>query len=208
MIRNDAQLRHAEDRLKEIYETIEQFAQLHSGRELRFFTDSLEQEAEERRAEIEEYLQLRDQTLEEAIQGVLREPSLLGNIGELLTKLRIAADLTQQELADRLGWHQSNLSRFESENYSSQTIAKVVEYATALGVWLHVSPSLTEEPTEVTLREERIPQYADDTTQAFVDIAHRQELVLSSTASSLGRQEEDLLSWGISAEREKTRVLA
>jgi transcriptional regulator with XRE-family HTH domain len=51
-------------------------------------------------------------------------------------------------MAELLGWEQSNLSRFENENYSSQTISKIVEFASALGIYLHVTPSLTEEPEQ------------------------------------------------------------
>lgn len=151
MIKSDAQLKRAEARLQEIREQIAYLEDRYAGMELQILKSPLVQEEQERESEIEEYQQLRQLSLEEAVEGPLREPVLLDNIGELLAKLRIAADFTQKELAERLGWHQSNLSRFESENYSSQTIAKVVEYAASLGVWLHISPSLTEKPLEGAL---------------------------------------------------------
>jgi transcriptional regulator with XRE-family HTH domain len=92
-----------------------------------------------------EYKKLKELPFTDAITSLLSRPVLIDNIGELLAKLRIAAKLSQSDIAQRLGWQQSNLSRFESENYNSQTINKIVEYASLLGVWLHVQPSLTEE---------------------------------------------------------------
>lgn len=149
MIKNDRQLRQAIARLHRVRGQIEDSEQRYSGIERELLTIPLYQEQEELEQEISEFQELRGLSLEEAVEGPLRDPTLLDNVGELLAKLRISADLTQEELAARIGWQQSNLSRFESENYHSQTIAKVVEYASALGVWLHVVPSLTERPREL-----------------------------------------------------------
>src|SRR3990172_7129284 len=146
MIKNNRQLKIAQSKLAEIKQQIEEYHKQYSGVELDLYITPLcYQEAELQRS-IEEYLELRRLNFKDAIKGPLDKPFLLDNISELLAKLRIAAKMTQGELADLLGWEQSNLARFESENYSSQTIAKVVEYASALDVWLHVIPSLTEKP--------------------------------------------------------------
>jgi transcriptional regulator with XRE-family HTH domain len=149
MIKNNTQLTRAFARLRAVRQQIEDFQNRFSGTELKILTIPLQDEAEELEAEISEYQALCELSLEEAVQGPLKEPILLDNIGELLAKLRIAADFTQEELAIQLGWQQSNLSRFENENYHSQTMAKVVEYASSLGVWLHITPSLTEKLPEV-----------------------------------------------------------
>jgi transcriptional regulator with XRE-family HTH domain len=153
MIKNNTQLMRALARLRAVRQQIEDFQNRFSGTELEILTIPLQDEAEELEAEISEYQALRELSLAEAVQGPLKEPTLLDNIGELLAKLRIAANFTQEELAIQLGWQQSNLSRFESENYHSQTIAKVVEYASSLGIWLHVTPSLTEKLPEVIYGE-------------------------------------------------------
>lgn len=171
MIKNDKQLKHAQARLKEVRREIDELERQYSGLQLDIFRTPLVQEKEKREEEIEEYLQLRELSLEEAVVGPLKKPTLLGNVGELLAKLRIAAGLTQQELAERLDWHQSNLSRFESEYYSGQTVAKIIEYATSLGVWLHITPSLTEGPLQVSYRQESIQGTLRDTTSGFRDVA-------------------------------------
>lgn len=150
MIKNDGQLKRAQTRLGNIAFEIEEVQKKYSKYEQELYIVPLQQEQEELNEEITEYLELRDLPFENAMQGTLKKSTLIDNIGELLSKLRIAAKLTQAQMAAKLGWEQSNLSRFESENYSSQTVSKIVEFASTLGVWLHVTPSLTEKPKEVT----------------------------------------------------------
>lgn len=144
MIKNENQLGRAKEKLKEILSLIEQYQQTYDGNERDILILPLIDEEEEIRDEIEEYIKLRTLPFEEAVAGPLSIPTLIDDIGELLAKLRLAAKLTQNELSDRLGWEQPNLSRFENENYSSQTIGKTVEFASELGVRLYVIPSLSE----------------------------------------------------------------
>jgi transcriptional regulator with XRE-family HTH domain len=137
-------------------------------------------EEEELKEEIEEYRIIREVNLEEAVSGILSEHVLIDNIGPLLAKLRIAAKMTQEDLANELGWEQSNLSRFENESYSSQTIGKVVEYTSALGVWLLVKPSLSDvgetpvevefKTTETSYSKERVISTSPRFTDEFVTV--------------------------------------
>ena len=163
MIKNNAQLTNARERLEYVREKMGKYRATSSGAELDFFLIPLEIEFGELSSEIKEYTQLRDLPFEDALQDTLSAPILLENIGELLSKLRIAAKLTQSDMATRLGWQQANLSRFEGENYSSQTVSKIVEYANALGIWLHVAPSLTE-------RAEHIAQIRKDLQEPRVTV--------------------------------------
>ena len=158
MIKNNIQLKRATSRLREVRQQVKGLREQYVGIELENYTNPLVDEANELEGEIIAYQKLRELTLEQALRKTLKEPVLLDNIGELLAKLRIASGLTQEDLATKLGWQQSNLSRFESENYNSQTIAKIVEYASSLGVWLLVSPSLTENlPEDEPEEPSRVP---------------------------------------------------
>jgi transcriptional regulator with XRE-family HTH domain len=150
MIKNDIQLKNAQSRIERVVKEIEQYQRKLSGLDLELHVAPLIDEEEELMQEISEYLTLRKLPFEEAVKKLSKEPLNIGNIGELLSKLRIAAGLTQKDLAEKLGWEQSNLSRFESENYNSQTISKIVEIASHFGVWLLVIPSMTEKVPEVT----------------------------------------------------------
>jgi transcriptional regulator with XRE-family HTH domain len=162
MIKNVVQLKNAERAIESIRTKINEFNAKYSGIERDFYVNPMEIEERELLRQIEEYKKLVELPFENAVleQG---KPILIENIGELLAKLRISAKLTQKEMAMRLGWKQSNLSRFESENYSSQTINKIVEYASNLGVWLKISPSLAEEQPPikltVTLNSSTSPTY-------------------------------------------------
>lgn len=151
MIKDDRQLESAEQEIERLQRDIQELRESYSGLEEIILTRGLERQIHDITTEIREYRGLRALSLEEAVMSLLREPVAIEEIGELLAKLRIAADLTQSELADRLDWHQSNVSRFESENYSSQTIVKIVEYASALGILLQVIPVLWDLSPDETL---------------------------------------------------------
>src|SRR3990172_9078299 len=144
MIKSSAQLKNAEERLVSIQKLLAENSQKYSGLELEVYNMGLVIEEKNLLDQIIEYKKLKELPFPDAVISLLRKPVLIDNIGELLAKLRIAAKLSQSEMAQRLGWEQSNLSRFESENYNSHTINKIVEYASLLGVWLHVHPSLIE----------------------------------------------------------------
>ena len=144
MIKNDQQLKRIQNRLDQLQQHIDELTirPYDPGREMVLIP--LEREKEQLHREISEYRWLHDAPIEEIVPELSIKPILLDNIGNLLTKLRIASNLTQAELANKLGWQQSNLSRFESENYSGQTIIKIIEYVSSLGIWLHVVPSMEE----------------------------------------------------------------
>ena len=187
MIKNDRQLSQIEQRCTELRGSITNLRENHSGFQLRAMLGGFESELAERREEIREYKQLLRLSLEEAIEGPLsRRPMLLGNINEFLAKLRIAAGLTQEEMADRLGWHQPNVSRFESENYGGQTIAKVVEYASALDVWLYTAASPSERPPVITWQTDQPSIEANEHQALTWDARMVAGMDVSDTSESSG----------------------
>jgi len=58
----------------------------------------------------------------------------LDGIGQLLVALRIAQGITQRELAERLGVHESQVSRDERNEYHGVTVERVQRILDALGV--------------------------------------------------------------------------
>lgn len=158
MIKNNAQLTQAKERIRILDEKLNLYKNNLEDFASRSMVISAEKEKRELEGEVEEYISLRDLPFEEAVNTVLHKHMLLDNIGELLSKIRIAAKKSQAELSRDLGWEQSNLSRFESENYSSQTVGKIIEYASSLGVWLHVTPSL-EENIDFNFSEKFLSQF-------------------------------------------------
>lgn len=144
MIKNNNQYLDASDRLNSVRQRLKAYKNDSDNFDSQLLVPALELEESKLEDEIREYLDLRELPFDIALETVLNKHMLIDNIGELLAKLRMAAKKSQTELANELGWEQPNLSRFESENYSSQTISKIIEYASALGVYLHVIPSFLE----------------------------------------------------------------
>jgi DNA-binding Xre family transcriptional regulator len=62
------------------------------------------------------------------------ELSNLHGLGRMLVALRIALGLTQRELAERLGVHESQVSRDERNEYHGVTVERVSRILDALGV--------------------------------------------------------------------------
>lgn len=145
MIKNIAQLNNAQTQIESARKKLEEYKQKYDAMKYDFYAAPLIKDIQNLEDEIQEYLKLTSLPFKIAVREVLSEPILLDNISDLLAKLRIAAKLTQSEMADLIGWEQPNLSRFENENYSSQTVSKIIEIVSALGVYLHVAPSFTEE---------------------------------------------------------------
>jgi len=62
------------------------------------------------------------------------EKTLAGSrIVRRLSVLRVAANLSQKELADKLGWSQSRVSKLEASTDSALTIGDFAKYASAVG---------------------------------------------------------------------------
>ncbi len=65
------------------------------------------------------------------------EASLLYQVPEALIRARIAAGLSQQELARRLGLKAQQIQRYEATRYAGVTLERVQAVVDALGVQLH-----------------------------------------------------------------------
>ena len=89
--------------------------------------DALRSQFEELRDQLEEYDRLRS--------GSVREISVdtLDQLPQALIKARIAAGLSQKELADRLGLKEQQIQRYEATDYSTAGLSRVGEVVKALG---------------------------------------------------------------------------
>jgi len=153
MIKNEAQLTRTLAKLGELRILVDDLRRDYDSKDWELKVAPLLEQVRLLQTEVDEYQLLSNMTLEQAVKGPLDKGVLIENIGELLSRLRIAAGLTQAELADRLGWDQPNVSRFESATYSGQSIAKISEYLDALGVWLHVRPATSEVPIVIRYKK-------------------------------------------------------
>jgi hypothetical protein len=86
--------------------------------------------------EIEHYERLR--------RGEIPAITDLRSIGQMLISLRIAAGVSQRELADRLGVHESQISRDERNEYGGITIERAAKVIDALRGEVEINASVTE----------------------------------------------------------------
>jgi ribosome-binding protein aMBF1 (putative translation factor) len=93
-------------------------------------TDALNSMAETLRSEMQRYEDLRDgQVNHRKIEGIKDIPAAL-------IEARIAAGLTQKNLAERLDLKPQQIQRWESNGYSSTSLARLWEVAHALEITL------------------------------------------------------------------------
>lgn len=90
--------------------------------------DALRSQLDELRSELSEYEALRD-----GKQHVL-ELSSLDELPQALIRARIAAGMTQRELAERLSIKEQQIQRYEATNYMSASLTRIKEVVAALGV--------------------------------------------------------------------------
>lgn len=107
--------------------------------------DAVQSQLDELKDELEEFELLRSGGCSVLSLGSLEE------LPKALIRARIAAGLTQRELAERLGLKEQQIQRYEATEYASADLARVNEVARALGVrvredvFLNTSQPLSEE---------------------------------------------------------------
>ena len=84
-------------------------------------------------------LQEEVQRYERLRRGDKKELANLQELGQILIGLRIVSGLTQRQLAERLGVHESQVSRDERNDYHGVTIDRANRIIEALGFVLHYS---------------------------------------------------------------------
>ena len=133
MIRNENEYREAVTRLTEEKKRVEtQRAELKkmglTANEVKRAIDPIRSFHQQLEEEVQSYERLK--------RGEFDELSDLRGVGHLLISLRIARGLTQRELAERLGVHESLVSRDERNEYHGITLDRAARILDALGVEL------------------------------------------------------------------------
>lgn len=94
---------------------------------------ALASQCDDLKAEIAEYDALTTRPADEPLVFTLDSIEALPLA---LIKARIAAKLSQKELAERLGLKEQQIQRYEATEYASANMARVIEVSQALGVKL------------------------------------------------------------------------
>ena len=97
----------------------------------RAMREAIASEAEELRGQLLHYEQLRDGHITE------REITSLRELPTALIEARIAARLTQRELAASIGVAEQQIQRWEAHDYAGVNLERLQSIADALGVEIH-----------------------------------------------------------------------
>jgi HTH-type transcriptional regulator/antitoxin HigA len=93
--------------------------------------DAIASEIEELRHQLDHYEKLRDGHI------TSREITSLREFPTALIEARIAAKLTQHQLADRIDVAEQQVQRWEANDYSGVNLTRLQDIADALGVQMH-----------------------------------------------------------------------
>lgn len=131
MIRNEAEYRAAVQRVRAEAERLA--AHERELKRLGLAADEVQRVMDPMRSFHEQLLE--EVTGYERLQrGEFAELSNFRGVGGLLVSLRISLGLTQRQLAERLGVHESQVSRDERNEYHGITVERVSRILDALGV--------------------------------------------------------------------------
>lgn len=202
MIKNDrqyqmtrAEVRRFRDALRKLEDTDRIDAPLQ-----RLEIDALQSQLASLDREVAEYEALRDRA-PSVIEVESFEELPLG-----LIKARIAAGLTQRQLADLLGMKQQQVQRYESSEYAGASLSRVQEVARALGVRVRNEIFLSEENDSVRKLTNRLRRAGVDRSlierrlmapdlrgaAAFADLAAMVSRVFRLSQSALLTEDEPL----------------
>jgi hypothetical protein len=148
MIKNERQYRITRTQARKFHEALRTLEDRtdHSMPEIlhRAQIDAIRSQLRDLEAEIADY--------EGTAQGtpVVFDLTSLDALPEALIRARIAARLTQRELADRLGLKEQQIQRYEATNYATADLQRIGEVIDALGIEISERVVL---PGRVTQRE-------------------------------------------------------
>ena len=130
MIRNDAEYQEAVERLKaegqRLRQQEKQLKELDLAKEeIKRVLDPVRSFQEQLKEEVQSYERLK--------RGEFDEVRNFEGMGRLFVALRIAQGMTQRELAERLGVHESQVSRDERNEYHGITVDRAGRLLEALG---------------------------------------------------------------------------
>ncbi len=128
MITNEAQRRATEAHLRQFEEALANLRGKKRSKLAQLEIDAVRSQADDLRAELDEYDRLRSGTVSTF------EASSLAELATLLIKARIARGWSQRQLADLLGVAEQQVQRYEATGYRSASLARICNVAEALDV--------------------------------------------------------------------------
>ncbi len=133
MIENEKQYQVTKEWAEKFADSVAQINQegalMHLDPDMRrLFQDAYESQAEELRAQLAEYEELRDGHV------TIMQLNSLAELPDALIRARATSRLTQQELAARLGIEEKQIQQYEATRYATANLEQLQAIAAALGV--------------------------------------------------------------------------
>ena len=150
MIQNERQYRITQTKLREFEQELaaidHQDPTLHP-RKIIGWTNSYNLTISKLKQEIAEYEQLKSGNISTFVLGSLND------LPTTLIKARIAAGMTQKELAEKIGVQEQQIQRYEANHYSAASFDRLQEIATALNI--EIVQAVMERRTDAETRRTR-----------------------------------------------------
>jgi ribosome-binding protein aMBF1 (putative translation factor) len=130
MIKNERQYRITKREAERFEQTLERFsAERHKGihpKLVKAQRAAIESQIASLRAEISEYETLRRRKRKRV------DATALEQLPQMLIQARIAAGITQKQLAEKLGLKEQQIQRYEATDYRSASLSRVIQIARAI----------------------------------------------------------------------------
>ena len=131
MIANERQYRITKTAMREFAEALDRLETVEAHRPpevRRVMREAIESQLEELREQVTEYEALRSGRVQ------VLELNSLAELPDALIRARIAAGLTQKELAARLGLKEQQVQRYEATRYAGVSLDRIQAVVEALGM--------------------------------------------------------------------------
>lgn len=130
MIKNDKQYAITKAKFNEFRKSLELINDSENNDLLKkIMSDSIKSQIETFNRELNEY-----ENLKHDRPTII--DSTIENLPEALIKIRIIQGLSQKELAQRLGWQEQQIQRYEATNYESANFERIVMIAKSMNIHL------------------------------------------------------------------------
>ena len=162
MIRNENQYEYTQELLKRCEYTLAQYdAQDEEVKKndpwWSVMRESIQSHLDAFKAEIAEYERLvgcdRSQNLKIEVESILELP-------RVLIKARIAAQMSQKELADRLGLEENRIKQYEESDYQCASWVEIIDITESLAVELKTA-SFVVDFQEMEIRKKTLAEFVE-----------------------------------------------
>ena len=142
MIKNQKQLAFSKEQIEKFEKTLIETEKTKEDKNPILFKlekDALNSLLNDLKKEVKEYEDVKTK------ETIFFENMTLDDLSKMIIYSRIAEGITQTELADRLGLSQQQINRYESTDYESASLSRVLEIMDSLSINLKINFTISKE---------------------------------------------------------------